>query len=201
MGNVGIGMTSPGFKLQTYDATNSAIAATDSTTPVTTKIQSTDSAGWVGTHTNHPLYFFINNSATPMMAINTAGNVGIGTTSPQAKLHISGTSGTDGIRFPDGTMQLSGFTPSTHTGEESVTFPNGLIMKFGNTTVSVSDTIVTFASAFPHACVTVVACGGNPTDTLWDYALYTSNLSVSSFKLRVRIPARQTPIRWIAIGY
>ncbi len=35
------------------------------------------------------------------------GNVGIGTTSPTAKLHIGGTSGVDGIKFPDGTTQTT----------------------------------------------------------------------------------------------
>ncbi|MBN1551904.1 hypothetical protein JW979_10560 [bacterium] len=35
------------------------------------------------------------------------GDVGIGTTSPQAKLHVEGVAGTDGIMFPDGTLQTS----------------------------------------------------------------------------------------------
>ena len=35
------------------------------------------------------------------------GNVGIGTASPTAKLHLGGTAGTDGIRFPDGTLQTT----------------------------------------------------------------------------------------------
>ncbi len=35
------------------------------------------------------------------------GNVGIGTTDPQAKLHIGGASGVDGIMFPDGTLQTT----------------------------------------------------------------------------------------------
>lgn len=35
------------------------------------------------------------------------GNVGIGITNPQAKLHIGGTAGVDGIKFPDGTVQTT----------------------------------------------------------------------------------------------
>lgn len=35
------------------------------------------------------------------------GNVGIGVTNPQAKLHIGGTVGVDGIMFPDGTIQTT----------------------------------------------------------------------------------------------
>lgn len=35
------------------------------------------------------------------------GNVGIGTTEPTARLHIAGTPGADGIRFPDGTLQTT----------------------------------------------------------------------------------------------
>ena len=37
-------------------------------------------------------------------------SVGIGTTAPQAKLHIEGTPGIDGIMFPDGTLQTTAFT-------------------------------------------------------------------------------------------
>jgi|GEM_PF-4404000 len=35
------------------------------------------------------------------------GSIGAGTTNPQAKIHIGGTAGTDGIMFPDGTLQTT----------------------------------------------------------------------------------------------
>jgi hypothetical protein len=44
------------------------------------------------------------------MVISHDGYVGIGTTNPLAKLHIGGTPGTDGIMFPDGTLQKTAFT-------------------------------------------------------------------------------------------
>ncbi len=57
----------------------------------------------------------INNSPSEKMTILASGNVGIGATNPTAKLHIGGTPGTDGIKFPDGTLQT---TASTTTGFE-----------------------------------------------------------------------------------
>lgn len=47
------------------------------------------------------------NTASEAMRIANSGYVGIGTTNPLAKLHIGGTAGVDGIRFPDGTLQTS----------------------------------------------------------------------------------------------
>jgi hypothetical protein len=46
-------------------------------------------AGWFGTETNHRLHFFVNNG-NPSVTLDTTGNVGIGTVSPTAKLHVNG---------------------------------------------------------------------------------------------------------------
>ncbi len=52
---------------------------------------------------------YIANSPTNTLIYGdfSTGNVGIGETDPQAKLHIGGTGGTDGIMFPDGTTQTT----------------------------------------------------------------------------------------------
>jgi len=39
-----------------------------------------------------------------------AGHVGIGTTAPDAKPEIGGTSGVDGIKFPEGSIQTTSAT-------------------------------------------------------------------------------------------
>jgi hypothetical protein len=92
--NVGIGTTIPADKLtvQTLSG-NFGISHTDGTITVGTYIGAGD--GWLGTKSNHPLAFFTNNSNQQMLiAIN--GNVGIGTITPQAKLHVAGSVKIDG---------------------------------------------------------------------------------------------------------
>jgi hypothetical protein len=50
------------------------------------------------------------------------------------------------------------FTPSSYNSEESVTFPNGLIIKMGKTSNISADSslAVSFSSAFPNAIVSIV---------------------------------------------
>ena len=58
--------------------------------------------GNVGIGTMNPVSLL---DVNHMFNVLSGGNVGIGTTSPGAKLHVAGTPGTDGIMFPDGTLQ------------------------------------------------------------------------------------------------
>ena len=95
-GNVGIGTTSGGARLQITTsgaggqlslntATNGGIAVTDGT--VNTIIyNSTGGVSSFGTTTNHPLQIYTNNSAK--VTIDTSGNVGFGTANPSAQFEV-----------------------------------------------------------------------------------------------------------------
>ena len=89
-GYVGIGTTTPAdkFTVQTL-SNNFGISHTDGTITVGTWVGLSN--GWLGTKSNHPLALFTNNSL-PQMMIATNGNVGIGLglSTPLAKLHIAG---------------------------------------------------------------------------------------------------------------
>ncbi len=62
------------------------------------------------------------------MRITKDGNVGINTDNPNAKLHVGGTAGVDGIMFPDGSLQTTAGTANTCVGNSA----NDIMVKVGN---------------------------------------------------------------------
>ena len=94
-----------------------------------------------------------------------------------------------------------GFTPSTYAGEESVTLPNGLIMKFGSKSVSGdSNASVSFSEAFPDSIVqvqltikTIISLGA-------DAGLSATSQTTSGFTIQNGSAGTET-ISWMAIGY
>lgn len=66
---------------------------------------------------------------------NALGNVGIGQINPTARLHLGGTPGTDGLRFPDGTLQTSAFLGRLRASQNINVAP---IPPFDETTVFVA---------------------------------------------------------------
>ncbi|PJC48332.1 MAG: hypothetical protein CO035_04070, partial [Candidatus Omnitrophica bacterium CG_4_9_14_0_2_um_filter_42_8] len=87
-GNVGIGTTAPGAKLDIQGGD----VLISSSAPGVARIQlqgnNSDGVGYIGNPTNYSLQFFTNGIANPRMTIKNNGNVGIGTTGPGTKLHL-----------------------------------------------------------------------------------------------------------------
>ncbi|MCW3089513.1 MAG: hypothetical protein JWP81_582 [Ferruginibacter sp.] len=91
-GNVGIGTTTPANKFTVQTQTNQfGLTHTDGAVTIASYIGVFQGVlgGWLGTRSNHPLYFFTNNSAQQMTLLPN-GNVGIGTINPTNKLQING---------------------------------------------------------------------------------------------------------------
>ena len=101
-GQVGIGTATPSEKLTVQTATaNYGVIHTDGTITVGTYVGGSSSSAWFGTKSNHNLQFFTNNGGS-RMTIDTAGNVGIGTTTPGYLLDIYGSNPTLRIRTSTG---------------------------------------------------------------------------------------------------
>ena len=95
----------------------------------------------------------------------------------------------------------SGFTPSTYGGEESVTFPNGLIMKWGTKSCSGDgNTAVSFGQAFPTACVNVQCTHNLNIIVTNDAGVAAISVTTSGFTIRNGEGVAGN-IFWQAIGY
>ncbi len=100
-GNVGIGTSAPAVKLQVEDIGSSQVRAFETGSSVDLRMNAAAGAtlsGVVGTFSNHPLVFFTNSTAK--MRISTSGQIGIGTSAPDASAALDVTSTTGGILFP-----------------------------------------------------------------------------------------------------
>mgnify|MGYP000998772524 CR=1 FL=1 len=104
-----------------------------------------------------------------------------------------------------------GFTPSTYAGGESVTLPNGLIMKFGiatGVTAEGGNPTISFAVPFPTGVVNAQATATNAAGGLpgsYDYYYQIESTSLSSLTLTQQNSSTSTSaahnVHWQAIGY
>jgi hypothetical protein len=134
------------------------------------------------------------------------GDVGIGTATPSAKLDVVGNIQVDATSDVciDGGSCLStaggGWNPSNYAGEESITFPNGIIMKAGtvNSATFWGYHPFSFGTPFPNGVVTVLASGAAGAALFID----RNDTIVSSFDLNgFTVWGYGGSYRWLAIGY
>jgi len=90
------------------------------------------------------------------------------------------------------------FVPASYAGEESVTLPNGLIMKMGSTTSKT----VNYGTAFPGGCVSVTIAHRNPYSDTYGNASFVNSSSLSGFTISSgRSVSGSGSWFWQAIGY
>jgi hypothetical protein len=96
------------------------------------------------------------------------------------------------------TSKTSAFTPSTYAGEESVTLPNGLIMKMGST---INKTF-SYGTAFPTNVVSVTISNRSSYGDTYGNASFVTSSSASGFTISSGISVSGNgPWFWQAIGY
>jgi len=102
------------------------------------------------------------------------------------------------------------FTPSSYTGGESVTLPNGLIMKFGTVTGVTSQTTIdiTFGTAFPNEIICVQLTGQNTSGNTGANGDFFYQVTDQSLTTKITIlhqqPSASTSVannvNWLVIG-
>jgi hypothetical protein len=134
-GNVGIGVTNPTKLLTVGGSTatsginnngifvningGAAITAKSGTSGVEVQLNAETSQGTIGTYSNHPVDFRVNNSN--VMWLSTSANVGIGTVSPATRLDIS--DGSSYFRIwgnSAGDFQAPALAPHIATGDFTI---------------------------------------------------------------------------------
>ena len=94
------------------------------------------------------------------------------------------------------------FVPSNYNGQESVTFPNGLILKTGAIAGSPSSiTTVSFAQPFPNATKSVVLTVSHADYHFETIPIIAGSLTASGFQFVPTGSYGSDLVYWTAIGY
>jgi len=173
-GNMGLGTTSPvsfgaGAVIQTVAGTTTYGGYLGSTNSVTVQMWANEGGltGYLGTRTNHPLLFTINNAEVGRF--NTSGYLGIGTTSPNNKLVVSN-GGVVGLEISPtgGYTGLGGVDFLSYNRSASVYAPIGFITNSNNNSMSIlTNGKVGISTTSPSQLLSVA--GTMSATTYYDY--------------------------------
>lgn len=102
--------------------------------------------------------------------------------------------------YVDAETAGGGFTPTSYAGEESVTFPNGVIMKWGSVSCSASSTTtVTFGAAFNTIQNVQITEQYATNDAATNTVRLRNAITNASFTIRNNI-ADTVTVYWQAMG-
>jgi len=108
-------------------------------------------------------------------------------------------------KYVDDNVGSANYTPTSYTGGESVTFPNGLIIKSGyDASVTASSTEAkTFSTAFPNGVVSAIANVEHTAPLGGNTNIYISSLSKTGFTAVNDNDDNGQAVGyyWMAIGY
>ena len=111
---------------------------------------------------------------------------------------------------PKAQMKVNNVSGATYNGEESVTLPNGLIMKMGVTSglQTQSPLVVTFAEEFPNGIIIAQATATNTSagnGSIYDYWYQVVNQSRKESVSLIAQGSSTNPtahnVNWMVIGY
>jgi len=99
--------------------------------------------------------------------------------------------------------QITAGADPAYSGGQSHTFNGGLIIKMGQVNVasSTTDTTVTFGTAFPTACITVVPGVRESAGYQMTYSVGVFSITKTSFHFCLTKAAFVNGMTWIAIGH
>lgn len=101
------------------------------------------------------------------------------------------------IDYVAGKVGSANWTPTSYAGEESITFPNGLIMKHGFIADAGGSTTVTFAAAFPTAIISASVTPDDTTSQGLNYVVHTYSTTI----IRIDNTNALDGYHWQAWGY